>query len=102
MASTRELLSRDEFVARLTADAIPAGVALFVWEATKPYYFSPLTPLPADRLITDFKVDPEDLADMMSDFEKRISRVRSGQWEGADDPSLTELAKGLLASTVPA
>ena len=78
---------------------IDAEIARFIWDEMQPYYFSPLTPYPTDRPIGDFQVDPDDLSDMVTVFEKRFDRVWSGKWVGPDDPSLIEFAQGLVAST---
>jgi len=39
------------------------------------------------------------LSDIVASFEKRFDRRWNGKWIGSDDPTLTEFASGLMAST---
>jgi hypothetical protein len=87
------------FTARLVRAGVDGRVAQFVWEEFQPYYFAPLTPYPEDRPISEFTIDPDDLSDMVTAFEKRFDRRWGGKWIGPDDPTLTDFASGLLAST---
>jgi hypothetical protein len=74
-------------------------VAQFVWDEFQPYYFAPLTPYPEDRPVGEFRIDSDDLSEMVTTFEKQFGRRWCGKWVGPDDPTLTEFATGLIAST---
>jgi hypothetical protein len=99
LAQTRPPLDSGEFTRRLIESGIQQRVAQFVWDEFQPYYFAPLTPYPDDRPISEFKIDSDDLSDIVASFEKRFDRRWNGKWIGSDDPTLTEFASGLMAST---
>jgi hypothetical protein len=81
---------------------VDQGVAQFVWDELQVYYFSPLTPYPEDRLISEIKINSDDLSNIEVKFEKQFARKWLGKWVGPDDPTLTEFALGLIASTTEA
>lgn len=99
MATERPSISKDSFIGQMSDAGIDGSVADFVWEQMQPYYFAPLTPYPNDRPIGDMRVDPEDLSDIVLEFEGQFGRQWIGEWVGPEDPTLNELAFGLLAST---
>jgi len=101
LATTRDSLTLEEFVARLSGNGVDEAVAKFVWDEMQPYYFAPLTPYPSDRPIGDLRVDGDDLSDLVIAFEKTFDRKWSGKWVGPDDPTLLEFAVGLTNSTEP-
>jgi hypothetical protein len=99
VARKRPAIDAVEFRNRLVkAGAVPS-VAEFVWDQFQPCYFEPLTPYPDDRPIGEFRIDPDDLSDMVTDFEKKFGRRWRGEWIGPEDPTLTEFARGLMDST---
>ena len=88
-----------EFAKRLVEAGVDPRVADFIWDQFKPYYFQSLTPYPDDRPVREFRIDPDDLSDIVTDFEKQFGRQWTGEWIGPDDPTLTEFALGLMDST---
>jgi hypothetical protein len=88
-----------QFVEQLQESGVDKRVAEFVWKELQAYYFAPLTPHPGDRAISDLRVDPDDLSDTMSRFEKQFGRRWCGKWVGPDNPTLTEFGLALTAST---
>jgi len=99
LAATRPPLNVDQFTSEFASEGIDEAVAKFVWDEFQPYYFSPLTPNPADRPIGDFRIDGDDLSDMVTKFEKQFGRRWRGKWIGPDDPTLAEFGRALLDST---
>lgn len=83
----------------LIDDGIDPDVAGFVWDEVQYFYFDPLTPYPSDKPLSELKVDGDDLSDLAMKFEKKFNRKWKGHWIGPDDPRLSELALGLIAST---
>ena len=92
-------MNATQFAALLVAAGVHEHVAHFVWDEFQPYYFRPLTPHPEDRPIGEFRIDPDDLSDIVTAFEKQFDRKWFGEWIGSDDPTLAEFALGLSAST---
>ena len=74
--------------------------ARYVWDEVQPYYYAPLTPHPDDRLGSEFRVDPDDINDMIQRYAKKVGRKRVTEWKGPDDPTLAEFAIGLEGSSV--
>jgi hypothetical protein len=101
LADTRPPIDAAEFQNRLMQAGVEASVAQFVWDQIEPYYFAPLTPYPEDRPVKQFRIDTDDLSDMVTKFEKKFGRKWVGKWVGPDDPTLIEFAHGLLDSTSP-
>ncbi|WP_395622292.1 hypothetical protein [Sphingomonas daechungensis] len=101
MASTRLSISREQFVDQISSDAVPLTVVSFVWDQIEPYYFAPLTPHPEDHLVSDMRIDSDDLSDIVMEFEHQFDRRWLGSWVGPEDPPLAEFAVGLLNSTEP-
>ena len=99
LAAKRDTLTREEFVTHLSGNGVDPAIAKFVWIEMQPYYFEPLTPHPSDRPIGGFRVDADDLSDIVIAFEKAFDRKWSGEWVGPDDPTLLEFAVGLTNST---
>lgn len=99
LAATRSPIDAREFAERLSAAGVEQPVSQFVWDEFQPYYFAPLTPYPEDRPISELRIDADDLSDIAMKFEKRFGRRSLGKWVGPDDPTLVELALGLVAST---
>lgn len=96
---TRPPLSAAQFTTELAGSKVDAEVAQFVWEEFQPYYLAPLTPYPADRPVSEMRIDGDDLSDMVTTFEKRFSRKWIGEWVGPKDPTLLEFAIALMNST---
>ena len=92
-------MSRDDFMQHLQRAGVEDKIASFVWDKMQPYYFAPLTPHPDDRPISTLRVDPDDLSDMVMEFEGQFDRRWIGKWVGPEDPTLIAFATGLLAST---
>ena len=88
-----------EFASQLVEVGIQEDVASFVWDEFQPYYFAPLTPYPTDRPLGEFRIDGDDLSDMVPKFEKQFGRRWRGKWVGPDDPTLAEFARALVDST---
>jgi len=88
-----------EFTRKLAEAGVQENVARFVWDEFQPYYFKPLTPYPTDRPIGDFKIDGDDLSDMVTRYEKQFNRRWCGKWVGPDDPTLADFAVALTDST---
>lgn len=99
LALTRAPIDKGEFVRLCTAQGADRMACEFLWDNLNPYYRSPLTPYPEDRLISQFGTDQEDLSDMVEDFAKFAGRTNDQEWRGKDDPTLVEFAKGMIAST---
>jgi hypothetical protein len=88
-----------DFTKRFADAGVEEAVAKFVWDELQPYYFAPLTPYPEDRPVSEMRIDPDDLSDIVTTFERQFSRKWVGKWVGPDDPTLVEFAVGLLNST---
>jgi len=88
-----------EFTTQLAKAGVHEEVAKFVWDEFEPYYFKPLTPYPTDRPIGEFKIDGDDLSEIIIKFEKRFDRRWCEKWIGPDDPTLIEFAVALTDST---
>jgi hypothetical protein len=95
------VLPKEAFIERLSSAGIPCDVADFVRSEVQPYLFKPLLPDPEDRLISEFKVDGDDLSDIVQRFEVRFGCKWIGYWTGPEDPTLREFAQSLLQSTEP-
>jgi hypothetical protein len=99
LAKTRPPINSDEFARRLTTVGVDARIAEFAWSEFQPYYCAPLTPYPEDRPVSEMRIDPDDLSEMVTTFEKQFAREWVGNWNGLDDPTLAEFAVALISST---
>ncbi len=92
MASDRDSLNADSFVEAMGALGVSAPTATYLWDKLEPYYIRPLTPYPSDRIFADMRIDPDDISDIVVDYEKAM-----GGWLGENydsfpsDPTIAEL-----------
>jgi hypothetical protein len=98
MASSRNAVTGDQFVAELRRAGIDEDIGRFIYAEMGSYYFEPLRPDPSDRWFGTLRIDAEDLEDLTAKFWKTQGwppPPRKNPVVVPEDPTLLEYGRWL-------
>jgi hypothetical protein len=95
LAETRSPIDGAEFERRMLAAGVTPTTSRFLWRELKPFYHSPLVPVPSDRLESVVLIDRPEIDGLITRFwtAMRGQDVQPGVAMLGQDPSVAELGQ---------